>query len=456
MLTENIKLDPKQMEAVSMCVDGSFRIAAVTGPAGSGKTTIIKTVVEKMQENGLIIRIAAPTGKAARRITDITGLKAVTIHKLLEYPLPGERDPETGKVLEPGSPKRNYQCPLVGDVVLVDEYAMVNNELDRNLIDALPRGCRLLVFGDISQLPPIEPHQIKTEGGTPFEQHLQRKSITLDTVHRQGADAGILHSANLIRKGIMPKKYDDFEFVFTEQPVKYLERYVDNALDAGVDFSKLENQVICAEKKSWVGTGPLNRLLQDFFNGERVAEEGLSLPREKWDTIEVQIAVGDKIVCTSNTYDMRNYHERYEQFNEREVGIYSTFIPTPDSAMMLNGETGVIVAIDIDGSIEADFGDRVVHIPSQYVEYNNYNDSFYNKDPRKGIDLAYALTTHKCQGSEFSRVIYVINKSKPFMLNRKNFYTAVTRAKDHVMVICDQASLRYALRPFVNFKPKGK
>lgn len=448
-----LKLGEKQKEAVEICLDGSFRIVAVTGPAGSGKTTIIQHVVERLREEGKVIRVCAPTGKAARRITQATGVEAVTIHKLLEYPKPGERDEKTGKALNPGAPKRNYENPIYGDVIIADEYAMVNHTLDRNLLDALSKGARLLVFGDNNQLPPIEEFKLKTETQTPFQKHLDRKSVELDHVYRQDEDGGILFAANKIRKGNMPPKSDDFVYHFTEQPVKAFESYIKKAQEHGVEFNNIANQVICVQKGSWVGTHSLNRMMQDFYNGERVLDEGMELPRNKWDEqTPITVAIGDKVVCTENTYDMRPYHERYEQFNERDIGLPPSFIPTPDTKMMLNGETGVITDIRLDGALEVDFGDRIVEIPTTYTEYNHHNDSFYEKDARKAIDLAYALTTHKCQGSEFSRVVYIINRSRPFMLNRKNFYTAVTRAKEHVLVVCDQPSMRYSLRPFKEFK----
>ena len=448
-----MQLHPLQQQAVDLCLDTTKRIVAVTGPAGSGKTTIIKQVVAALADQGKVIGVCAPTGKAARRITQATGVDAVTIHRLLEYPKPGDRDPDTGKVLNPGQPKRCTYYPLHHDVIIADEYAMVNYELDRNLIDALKRGARLLVFGDVFQLPPIESSQALAQEKSPFEKHLARENakVTLEHVFRQAEDGGILGAANNIRLGRMPAKHDDFQYAFTNDQPAYLLKYLSNCMDAGVDFSTLDNQIICAEEKSWVGTGPLNAKLQYFFRGNQ--EDTLQLPRHSWDKNTVVIGVGDKVVCTENTYDMRDYHARYEEFNDRDTGIESTFIPAPAHQMMLNGEVGIVEEIFADGSIYTNVGDRVVHMPAQFNEYDYYKDNFFPKDPRRSLDLAYALTTHKSQGSEFGRVIYIVSGSKPFMLNRRNFYTAVTRAKSHVMVICDQSSLQYSLRPFVPPKP---
>ena len=453
-----MQLHPKQIEAINLCLDKSKRIVAVTGAAGTGKTTIIKEVVKRLADEGLIIHVSAPTGKAARRITQATGVTALTIHKMLEYPKPGERDPETGKVLNSGVPKRGIYYPLATDVVLVDEYAMVTHELDRNIIDALKRGARLLVFGDVYQLPPIENHAL-AEQASPFEKHLDRKDcvVYLEHVFRQAEDGGILVSANSIRKGLMPPRSDDFQYAFTDDQPRYLLKYMENALEAGVDFSKVNNQIITPEKKSWIGTGPLNIKLQDFFNSTAVMTDGLELPRHSWEKdMRVVLAPGDKVVCTENTYDMRDYHDRYQQFGERELGIESTFIPVPDHKWMLNGETGIVEEIHADGTIYIDFGDRTVHVPISFTEYNYHKDNFFPKDPRRSLDLAYALTTHKCQGSEFDRIVYVTTQTKPFMLNRRNAYTAVTRAKSHVLWVCDNKSMNYSLRQYVAPKPYVK
>ena len=452
----DINLHPLQLEAVNLCLDKSKRIVAVTGPAGSGKTTIIKTVVEKLADEGLIIGVCAPTGKAARRITQATGIEAVTMHRLLEYPMPGERDPDTGKPLNPGQPKRDTYHPLWHDVIIADEYAMVNYELDRNLIDALKRGARLLVFGDVYQLPPIEKQQAQMEAPAPFERHLDRNGavIKLEHVFRQAEDGGILLAANNIRHGRIPAKADDFQYVFTDNQPAYLLKYLDNALDAGVMFNTLSSQIITPEKKSWIGTGPLNLKLQAFYNSDELNTDSLLLPRHSWDKGgDINIAKGDKLVCTENTYDMRDYHDRYVEFGDRDLGIQSTFIPCPPHKFMLNGEIGLVEEIFPDGSIYLNVGDRTVHIPASFSEYNHYKDNFYPKDPRRSLDLAYALTTHKCQGSEFERVIYMMSHTKPFMLNRRNFYTAVTRAKEHVMIVGDQKALQYSLRPYIPPKP---
>lgn len=443
-----MQLDELQEAAVHLCLDRSKRMVAITGAAGTGKTTIIRAVTEALKTQGFSFAVCAPTGKAARRITQATGCEAITIHRLLEYPKPGERDPETGIPRNPGLPKRGYDCPLEQSVVIADEYAMVNQELDRNLVDAMGRGARLLVFGDVNQLPPIEKNKGITE--TPFQRHLQRASITLEHVYRQAEGSDILSSANLIRQGRQPRKSEDFHYAMTDNPVGGLQRYVLQCKDNGIDFSQITSQIITPTRKSWVGTDALNAKLRDLLNTDGIGDYSLELPRNTWDNNKVCVSVGDKVVCTENSYDMRDFTERWDTQDEKKWGNPDFYIECPPNMCMLNGETGIITQIHGDGSLDVQMDDRTVYVPSTYAEWSFRTNTMFPVDPRKRIELAYALTTHKCQGSEFERVIYVVNKSSGFMLNRNNFYTAVTRAKDKVVVFCDDLGMKRSLGPIRN------
>ena len=155
-MNNGFKFDKTQAEAIGACCDISRRIVPVTGAAGTGKTTILQNVYKTLKARGHQVVLCAPTGKAAKRIQEATGIRARTIHRLLEYPHPGERDEKTGKTLISTDPKRDRQNPIDFDVVLVDEYAMVSVEVHRNLIDALPHGGIIRMFGDANQLQPIE------------------------------------------------------------------------------------------------------------------------------------------------------------------------------------------------------------------------------------------------------------------------------------------------------------
>lgn len=448
-MSETLEFVPSEMqaEAIKLCLDRSKRIVSVTGAAGTGKTSIIKAVFKELQDAGVTVALAAPTGKAAKRIREATGIQAQTVHKLLEYSRPGERDEKTGKPMTDTVPKRDHTNPLWQMVVIVDEYTMINHELNRNIIDALQRGAVLRCFGDINQLPPIEPHALQTTTQTPFEEHLSRKDavVTLDKVFRQGEDSGVLTAATAIRAGRMPARSADFRMVMTDQPVRKLEEFVMDQQDAGIDYSKVENQIITPTKKRWIGTYELNTVLKNIFNPRPLDE--MQMPRHKWESdIVMRVGVGDKVVCTENTYDMRDYGTRYAMWEDDGSPVSHSFIPTPDNKVMLNGETGVVVAVYPDGAMEIDFGDRLVEVPASYEEYWAAKGIIIQREPGVAIDLAYALTTHKAQGSEYDHVVYVMNKSIFFMLSRENLYTGVTRAKKTATLIADQSSIGTAVR----------
>ena len=140
-------------------------------------------------------------------------------------------------------------------------------------------------------------------------------------------------------------------------------------------------------------------------------------------------------MCNTNSYDLRDYSERFTEYNNSGVGLMGSFIPCPETKQMLNGEVGKVVEIDDFGVLEIDFGDRVVELPPRVQEYNARNNSHYTYDPRKVIELAYALTTHKCQGSQYDNITYIMASCAFFNLSRPNFYTGVTRAAKHATII---------------------
>lgn len=451
---KEIELDAQQNEAVRLCTDLSHRLAAVSGPAGSGKTTIIRTVVEQLRERGISVTLAAPTGKAARRIKEATGIDAHTVHKLLEYNRPGERDAETGQPLDPTKPKRDRQNPLDYKVVIVDEYAMINYELHDNLMAALPRGGCVRAFGDVHQLPPIEKYgnrvfdSRKDPQQTPFQKLLARDgdTVVLEHVYRQAEGSNILEQADRIRRGwsiVINQDLGDFYVKLTDRPIPLLKEHVVRSLENGVDFRSIRNQIITPSRKSWVGTKQLNDVLRQLLNPNPT--QTLALPRHDWDKDRLTIGLGDKVVCTENTYDLRDYFERYAEWDNDMRPMPGTFIPCPDTKMMLNGETGVVTQIYPDGAVDIDFGDRVVEVPARMGELWAKRDTIIDVFPLRAIDLAYALTTHKCQGSEFDNIVYVLNKSTQFGQSRQNFYTGLTRAKVSAFIITDQTSLRISI-----------
>lgn len=441
-------LSDQQLKAVEDCCDTTKRLVSVTGQAGTGKTTIIKQVYEQLVASGYRVAVAAPTGKAARRIREATGINAVTMHRLLEYPHPGEIDEETGKPQDATKPRRGKPTinnpdaiPLDEDVVIVDEYAMVSTELHRNLVNALHSGAALRVFGDLSQLPPIDDGHITLKDyETPFTRCLKMKnSHILSTVYRQAEGSDVLEAATSIRNGRMPARRENFKMTITDEPVKALQKIVKEYLEAGEHYGWIENQIITPSRKTWIGTNALNTTMQGLLNP--YPKEVVELPRHKWEKGVLRVGLGDKIVCTQNCYDLRPWKERYGDFKSDGRPVYNTYIEPPDTKVMLNGETGILTAIRTDGSVEIDFGDRVVEVPSELEDFWLARRAYIKVDHRRVLDLAYVLTTHKCQGSEFDNIIYIMNKSTWFMANRKNFYTAVTRAKHKTHVITDQKAL---------------
>jgi exodeoxyribonuclease V alpha subunit len=415
-------LDPKQQEAVNLCTDTTKRVVGVTGAAGSGKTTILKQSYQALVDAGYNVALAAPTGKAAKRIYEVTGIEAMTNHRLLEYTHPGDPDPKIGRPVQFSYPRRTRSNPLEIDVLFVDEYAMVNNEIHRSLFDALPNGACIRVFGDNNQLQPIEEDQNARDQPSPFMQLLAKfPSVVLETVHRQGKDSGILLNLQSILRGRMPTRNDQWSMHFTDQPVNALRDYILESVDNGVDFTASENQILTPQNTSWVGTVKLNTMIQSLFHNRM--EPACLVPRHKWVKGEgdekggvIRMFVGDKVIVTSNMYDLA----------------------------VFNGETGKIIEITSDGELIIDFGDREQAIPPILMVQNRYG-KIVEIDPRKSIDLGYAITTHKSQGSEYRRLVYVLNKSTGFMQNRRNFYTACSRGREHVHIITDQRSLGTSL-----------
>jgi exodeoxyribonuclease V alpha subunit len=415
-------LDPTQQEAVNLCCDISQRVVGVTGAAGSGKTTILRTAYRALEENGYSIALAAPTGKAAKRIYEVTGINAFTNHRLLEYTHPGDPDPKTGRPVAFSYPRRTRSNPLEIDVLFVDEYAMVNWELHRSLFDALRTGACIRVFGDNNQLQPIEEDARLKGMPSPFVEMLKKfQSVKLETIHRQGKDSGILLNLQAILRGKMPTRNDQWAMRFTETPVDSLRELILEGLERDCDFSSPSNQILTPQNTSWVGTVKLNAMIQAMYHNRM--EPALFVPRHVWVKGEgdakggmIRMFLGDKVIITRNMYDLN----------------------------VFNGESGKIIEIGQDGEIVIDFGDREQSIPPILLVQNRYG-KMVEIDPRKDVDLGYAITTHKSQGSEYDNVAYVLNKSTGYMQNRRNFYTAASRGRKHVTIITDQRSISLSL-----------
>lgn len=395
------ELSSDQRDAVELMLNVDNKVASVTGGAGTGKTTILKRVYDDIRTNHRRAILAAPTGRAAKRIQEATGIEARTIHRLLEFPAPFEVDESKGK-LKFGEPKRNHYNPLPCDYLLLDEASMINSRLWRQVIDAMPRGSYIRLFGDTNQLPPID--EELPNGASVFKRALDDYPAAY-LPHNFRSDDGLIESANRILRGSIPTRSEKFEIVCTNDPLKALKHYATD------EFHSTDHQVLTPKKKGVVGSTKLSSFLRTQFN---LTTKNQSIILERlYDDDPITVFEGDKIIWTKNDYVLN----------------------------IMNGELGMVDEIS-DGSLHITFDDNrhVIIPPNVKGPFGN----FY--DPRKQIDLAYCMTTHKAQGSEFQSIIYFMTRAQAFMLNRNNFYTGVTRAKHRVIVICDPHALKYSMR----------
>lgn len=406
-----LAFDSQQQLAIDRCFDTKLRLVPVTGQAGTGKTSILKAIYYGFIERGYRTVLAAPTGKAAKRIQEATGIAAMTLHRLLEYSRPDETNPKTGKPYGMTFPKRHQTNPLDYDVILVDEYAMVSHEIHRNLMTALPYAGLVRCFGDVNQLQPIEKSAKLATAPTPFMEMLDKfQGVRLDHIYR--STNSITAQADRILKGLWPQRKEDFNVVLTDKPTATIRKLLEISGDL---YRGISAQIITPSNKSYVGTVKLNALIQSLVQPKTAA--AYPMPRHSWDENPLSLIVGDKVIWTENDYQL----------------------------MIFNGETGVVEDISPMGDVTINFGDRIQQVPNE-VTYENPQGLLISYDPRKTLQLAYAITTHKAQGSEFTEICYVLNRSVAFMANRKNFYTAVTRAKDKVVLITDEFTGNKALR----------
>lgn len=401
--------DELQEQAVALCCSTENRIASVTGQAGTGKTTIMKRVFNAFIDAGHNVALAAPTGKAAKRIAEATGIPATTLHRLLEFTHPGDPDEKTGKPIGISVPRRTRMNRLEQSVILVDESSMINQDLFRDLMDAIPNGGLVRMFGDVNQLPPIEERDDYKSMPSPFHKMLEGfPSVKLTNIYRQGEGSGIVKNAHRILNGWVPQNTDDFRLIIGRP---HLPKEVMGIVASGeADFYSLDNQIITPTNKGWIGQIQLNQALQKQRWGDNL-RDAILVPRAKWDKIDLFLREGDKIIWKKNDYNLE----------------------------IFNGETGIVKSLAND-CITVDFGDRVVDVPP-WIEYTDPTGQIKGYDPRINIFLAYALTTHACQGSEYQHVVYTMDTSAFMLLQRSNFYTAVTRGRKKDWVVTDQRGL---------------
>ena len=399
---------PEQYRAINMCCDTTVPIAGVTGGAGTGKTFVLGKVWQSLREEKTSIVLCAPTGRAAKRIEELTGIRAKTVHRLLEYPMPHELG--TG---EPNKPKRDRQNPLGERVVIVDESSMITTELYRNLLDALPRYGVIRFFGDDNQLPPVEEYE-DNKAVSPFAKVLDKFPKVVLSYNFRNEDL-ILDNAQRILRGNVPRANARFVILYSDNPIRRLLEFVKDHRE----FTQGNHQIIIPTRRGQYGTGRVNPSLQLVYNGT-----GPLLRLVRYDQKEAPLAVraGDKFLWIKNDYQLD----------------------------LFNGEIGEIEWLSTeDGELGLRTSDRLVNVPARLKTYSPYHGGIIYYDPRKQVELGYAVTTHKAQGSEFDSVVYCMTGGQAYLLNKRNFYTAVTRARKLVVVITDRRGMGYSMRRYL-------
>ncbi len=383
----NITLAQKQREAVETSV--SEGVMVITGGPGTGKTTILRFIIELMESMGLVLELAAPTGRAAKRISDTTGREARTLHRLLEYGF-GTEDFT-----------RNEDYPIEADVIIVDEMSMVDVPLFHALLRATAPGTRLIMVGDHDQLPSVGAgnvlHDIINAGSVP--------TIRLTDIYRQAGRSMIVLNAHRINKGLMPvvdNNESDFVFIPRQGMEDTLNTVVGMCAEFQASGSEGEFQVLAPMKQNVVGVYNLNEKLREALNppsaDKRERKFGETVFRE-----------GDRVMQTKNNYHLAWKRHRHGKPAEEGEGVY-------------NGDIGTVMRVDHAGSaIEVLFDDERLasYAPAELEE----------------VEPAFAISIHKSQGSEFSTVILPLVYGPPMLMNRNILYTAVTRARSRVYVV---------------------
>ncbi|MCR5650051.1 MAG: ATP-dependent RecD-like DNA helicase [Lachnospiraceae bacterium] len=389
-----IVLEENQLLAVIKAIQSSVFI--LTGGPGTGKTTIIKVMLKYFEEEGNDILLTAPTGRAAKRMSAATGYEAATIHRTLGV---GGGGPDGGKRRF----EHNEEEPLETDVLIVDEMSMVDIWLFRALLSALVYGTRLILVGDENQLPSVGPGAVLKDliASKKFE------VVTLTKIYRQSEAGDIVTNAHNIRLGQpirLDNKSKDFFFLERSDPEKIIEGIdylIRSKLPPYVGCDSSEIQVLSPMRKGVLGVENLNIRLQKILNPPS---------RGKWETEGPTgtLRMGDKVMQIKNNYDLE-----WEMTGKNGIVIQT-------GKGIFNGDTGRIVSLSSSQMI---------------VRFDDGRQSVYDSSLFEEIELAYAVTIHKSQGSEYPAVIIPVTRGPSVLLNRNLLYTAVTRAKNCVVIM---------------------
>ncbi|MBR1455366.1 MAG: AAA family ATPase, partial [Lachnospiraceae bacterium] len=390
-------------------------ITIITGGPGTGKTYNINKYLDEAKKSGLSVAICAPTGRAAKRINEVTGFNAKTIHRLLEC-VP-DKDAKHQKIYF----NINEDNKLYVDLLIVDEMSMVDELLMYALIRAIPDGTRILLVGDVDQLPSVGAGQVLKD----MIESGYFNVLKLTEIYRQGKESNIVINAHKINKGEdidLKVKHEDFIFTHksTDEGVRdaiktLISKNIPNHFNIGLD----QIQVICPSKIGECGTVALNKILQKELNKEDIFKNEI-------ESFGKTLRLHDKVMQTVNNYDIP-----YDVVDEKEniidagIGIY-------------NGDIGEIIEIDEENStIVIKFDDRI---------------AYYNKDDLKDITHAYAITVHKSQGSEYDVVVMPMTKTPIPLLTRKILYTAMTRAKKCIVFVGQEYYFKEMVKNLIEVK----
>ncbi|MCH5321836.1 MAG: ATP-dependent RecD-like DNA helicase [Eubacterium sp.] len=393
----NIRFDEKQRQAIEIAVNKGMLI--LTGGPGTGKTTTVKGIISLMKNRGLDVALAAPTGRAAKRMSELTGFEAKTIHRLLEVEY---REDATEPTFV-----HNLRNPLECDAVIVDELSMVDVTIFSALLDALPLSCRLIMVGDKDQLPPVGAGNVLAD--------LIKSDligvVSLDKIFRQAMESMIVSNAHRVVSGEMPVLDNsdiNSDFFLLNEDSKYnaprkIVNLVTKRIPAGYGFDTADIQVLCPSRKGEVGTENINALLQNILNPP-------SRDKAELKNRGYVLREGDKVMQIKNNYDVPWFKN-----DDNGTGVF-------------NGDIGILTRIDkANDIINVRFDDR---------------EAMYSIENAKEIELAYAMTVHKSQGSEFDAVVLPTISTPTKLAYRNLFYTALTRAKNLLVIVGNVNSIK--------------
>ena len=404
----DLKLDEMQHIAVVEAVRSGLLV--ITGGPGTGKTTTINTIIQFFESEGMDISLAAPTGRAAKRMSETTGYEAKTIHRLLE--ISGGMDEHAGF-------ERNEQNPLDTDVIIIDEMSMVDITLIHNLLKAVVAGTRVILVGDVNQLPSVGPGCVLKDI---IDSHACNV-VRLNRIFRQASESDIIVNAHKINRGepvILDNKSRDFFFLKRYDAnviISICIQLIQHKLPKYVNAEPFDIQVLTPMRKGLLGVERLNMILQQYLN----PPDAKKAEHEHGQTI---FRVGDKVMQIKNNYQAEwEVRSRYNIPIEKGLGVF-------------NGDMGLVREINT-------FSETLT------VEYEEGRMVEYPFKELDQLELAYAITIHKSQGSEYPAVIIPLLTGPRMLMNRNLLYTAVTRARKCVTLVGDEKAF-YNMEANVN------